>query len=329
VPLRSTQTGASTCLRGRFLRKLHNRFHMPKFLDILQAYFRKTPNWGLATIAQRCAILFRLLFNHPVSSFKVFRALTGSDIVPLAIKDPIIFLKFSFPIYANGLSTADRAAAFAGHYEFLQRCLNREFLEQIIKAQATLWEAEMEGRNFGIYLGIAAPTYGEGELSLNFRSSATDLWILSFVIARTRPLGPDADLSIFVTRLQSKKDYPDLIKMATSSIGNVRPRLLLMAALQGFALGLNIKHIFAVCAKEQVCSTSPPAPYFVSAYDEFWLSMNGKHLPSGWFYLSVPLPETPLALIKQNHRPRVRTRRAFRYAISEAVRERIENVRVV
>ena len=295
----------------------------------MRAYVRKTRDWGPLAILRRCAVVSRLVFYHPVSFFKVIDALAASKFASLVRKDPIIFLKFSWPVYSNGLSTADRAVLFSTHYEFLHRRIAQPFLNKLIGGRAILWEKPVGSSNLSVCLDIAPPTYGEGELSLHFQVNSVDVYVLSFVIAPARVLGLDADHAIFITRLQGIKGYADSIKLATKSVGDVSPTLVLMAAVQGIALALGIRHVLGISAKEQVCTEGkPPTQDFISAYDEFWSSIEGKRLASGYFHFPVPLPEKSLVLIKQNHRLRVRARRLFRSDVSERVRRELEATRV-
>ncbi len=242
--------------------------------------------------------------------------------------DPTIVLKFLSPSYANEFSTADRAAILANHYEYLQYCFSQAFLDKIIHAQAPLWEASVEECYLGIRLSIMHSTKCDGELSLNFQANATDVYMLCFVIVPGRLMGADEEQVICVTELAGKKGCADLINFATKSVGDVGPRLILMAAMHGIALALNIRHIFGISAANQVSFEGESlSGNFASAYDRFWDSIEGKQLSSGWFYFPVPLPEKPLALIKQKHRPRVKSRRAFRAAVTNCVREQVEKAR--
>jgi uncharacterized protein VirK/YbjX len=297
------------------------------FLCIVRAYIRKAPHWRPVDIFRRCAIVSRLLFLHPIASYKIIRTLSRSTLLSLAQQDPIILLKFSFPsVYARGLSIANRAAIIANHYGVLQRRLKRDFIDKLIREQATLWESSVEGCSLAICLNVTAPTYGQGELSLRLRANNADIYELCFVIAPAHLLGVNSDQVIFVTGLQGTKGCADLIKLATKSIGDVGPRLVLIAALQGIAVALNIRHIVGISSTEQVSAAiKPPDSNFVSIYDEFWASIHGTRLASGCFQLPVPVPRKPLLLIRRNHRLRARERRVVKDTVMNVVREHVKS----
>ena len=293
----------------------------------MRAYVRKTPDWGPASILRRCAIVSRLLFLHPAAFFRVVNALSAAKLSSLVRTAPIILLKFSWPVYSNCMSAEGRAIALSHHYGILQRRLSRTLLEKIIAGRATLWEAAAGTSALSISLSVAQATYGEGEMNLHFQVDSSDVYVLSFVIVPARLLGLEADSAIYVTRLQGTKGHADSIRLATKGVGDVSPALTLMAAAEGVALALGVEHILGISAKEQICSAAdPPTGDFISAYDEFWRSIEGRKLTAGSFYFPVPLPEKALALIKQNHRPRVKARRAFRRAVSDRVRAQIVRI---
>ena len=192
--------------------------------------------------------------------------------------------------------------------------------------QATLWESRVEDCSLAICLNVTAPTYGQGELSLRLRANNADIYELCFVIAPAHLLGVDSDQVIFVTGLQGTKGCADLIKLATRSIGDVGPRLVLFAALQGIAMTLNIGHIVGISSAEQVSAAiKPPNSNFVSIYDDFWASIHAKRLASGCFQLAVPVPRKPLLLIRRNHRLRARDRRVVKDAVMNLVCEQLKS----
>ena len=293
------------------------------------AFVSRTSDWGLNAILRRCAVVSRLLFLYPVAFSRIVNALATPKLLKLTKKEPIIFIKFSWPIYAHNFSVGERAALFSNHYKFLQQRFTGSFLNRIIDGRVTIWDACFESTSLRICMAVSYPaTLGEGELNLHFQVNSADVYVLSFVIVPNRFPGSDLENSIFVTRLQGTKGCANAIRLATKSVGDVSPPLILMAAVQGIAMALAIRFVLGINAKEQLSSDGrPPTLDLISAYDEFWDSIEGKRLASGLFQFPIPLPEKPLALIKQNHRTRVRSRRAFRNKVTERVCAEIEDIR--
>jgi uncharacterized protein VirK/YbjX len=244
-------------------------------------------------------------------------------------RDPTVFVKFAWRVYGRGLSIAERAAFIEDHYQCLLGCLDPGFLDAIFSARATLWEFPIEHGSLLIGLDTGPAGNEEDELVLHLLVNETDVYSLQFVIAPGSLGHMDVGRAIYVTGLQGTKGCADLIKLATKSAGDVAPPLVLMATLEGIARALDIGHIYGICATAQVCAPDESRiADFVSAYDEFWRSIEGRQLSSGWFYLSVPLRAPPWERIKPNHRSRAKARRAFRNAVADHVHERLRRARV-
>lgn len=244
-------------------------------------------------------------------------------------RDPTVFVKFAWRVYGRGLSIAERAAFIADHYQCLLGCLNPGFLDDIFSARATIWDFPTEDGSLQIGLDTGPAGNEEGELVLHLLVNGTDVYSLQFVIAPGSLAHMDVGRAIYVTGLQGTKGCADLIRLATKAACDVAPPLVLMATLEGVARALDIGHIFGICATAQLCATDESRiAEFVSAYDEFWRSIEGRQLSSGWFYLTVPLQAGPWERIKPNHRSRVKARRAFRNAVADHVHERLQHARV-
>ena len=295
----------------------------------IRAFCAHATRWGPTQIWRRMAIAARLLCAHPMALWKIVGALATPKLLKLLLKEPIVFVKFSWPIYARQFSTNQRADLLSGHYRFLVDTLRAPFLDSVIEEGVAIWRFEAGPTQIEIRLIVSYPaTLGEGELDLVFRINSMDVYVLSFVIVPQRLPGTDVANLVFVSRLQGTKGRADAIRLATKSMGDVSPPLILMAAVQGMALGLGVKYVVGIDARAQIENKRwPLSPDLLSAYDEFWNSIEGVRSPAGFFEFPVPLPEKPLAMIKQNHRPRVRSRRAFRRRVSEEVRAMLESSR--
>ena len=295
----------------------------------LRAYFSKPGDWGVMLTVRRCLIAFRLLVLYPTACAKVFNALSSPKLFGLVRKAPAILIKFLWTIYSNSFSTDQRAQVVANHYEFLQRRLYSGFLERIIDGREQLWHIDTGANALGLTIEVMHGTHGEGELAIHFQVDGADIYVLSFVIVPAGLFRLEGDHALFITRLQGTRGLADVVKLATKAVGDVSPALVLVAAVQGITKALGIRHVVGISARAQICTggEQPVTQDFLSAYDDFWASIEGQRMPSGEFYFPVPFPEKPLARIKQNHRQRVRIRRAFRRVVTLHVKARIECVR--
>lgn len=294
----------------------------------LRAYFSKPGDWGVMLTVRRCLIAVRLMVLYPAACAKVFNALSSPKLFRLVRKAPAVLIKFLWTIYSNSLSTDQRAQVVANHYEFLQQRLSSGFLERIIDGREQLWRIDTGANALGISIEVMHGTHGEGELAMHFQVDGADIYVLSFVIVPAGLFRLEGDHALFITRLQGTRGLADLVKLATKAVGDVSPALVLVAAVQGITKALGIRHVVGISARAQICTEGEPVTQdFLSAYDDFWTSIEGQIMPSGEFYFPVPFPEKPLSRIKQNHRQRVRIRRAFRREVTLHVKARMECVR--
>ena len=100
---------------------------------VAAAYVRQTNNWGLFSVLHRSSVIVLRMLRHPVCGSRVARTLAYGKFVNLAIKHPILLLKFSWNVYANSLGVIDRATLFADHYEFLGRQFGPALLDKIVE----------------------------------------------------------------------------------------------------------------------------------------------------------------------------------------------------
>jgi hypothetical protein len=107
--------------------------------------------------------------------------------------------------------------------------------------------------------------------------------------------------------------------MATKALHDVGPAALLLAALQGLAHAFGISELAGVCATRQSSYTKELSSLYRSAYDDFFAELEAARNPDGFFVSPIPLPEKPVACVKQGHRLRTREKRAFKRRIAADV----------
>jgi uncharacterized protein VirK/YbjX len=273
----------------------------------------------LGTAVARCLKAGRLLLNIPLH-MRVMRALAAPEVRIVKDRDPKVAFKYLTHYLARGLSRSERAEMLIGHYACLARRLNGDFLTRVCEDPLVLWEEKIEDDVFRIRLGFSTVTHAEGDLSLVFEANALSVYQLSFTIGPGSVFGLLAPLVACVARIQGKGKGFQHIRHATKACRDVAPPLLLLAALQGVALALEITDVVGVDAGNQLSldmgdrSDGAQAP---SVYNEFWLAQGASTIVRGMFHLPVPLPEKPLSQVKQGHRRRAAQRQEFRRAVTE------------
>ena len=258
--------------------------------------------------------------GSPWSFLKFFSVVAFS---PTLVTKEFLLFKYQLDLYSKDFKPKDRLKALTYHYSFLKNNLSNFFLKQISTARTLIWVRHKDEHNLMIWLVIAPTTDLEGELSLYFQVNGTDIYILSFVVVSTDLCKYNLEKpapAILVCRLQGFKGQAEKVKDSTVSMGNISPGLILMDALEGLALAWGIEHVFGICAEFQIYNkTAKHQADFVAAYDHFWEAIEGKQLDSKYFYLNCPLPVKPIEKIKENHRTRVKARRAYRREVSKEI----------
>jgi hypothetical protein len=191
-------------------------------------------------------------------------------------------------------------------------------LKMILYWDIPLYEMSEDGHRFSLNLGTAKPYDKEGELSLLLKVDSQIIFNLTFTIVPGWAVGSDATEVILISRLQGERFFSHEIRLATKAMCNVRPRALLVAALQGIAVALGVEEIDAVGAKEQSSYCGHSEFSFQNSYDEFFTELGLKKNSAGFFSTRVPIAEKPLELVDPNNRRTARKKQAFKAQIQMA-----------
>ena len=269
-----------------------------------------------------------LVARHPILTARVALLALAPGLRPLWRQQPTALLRYSIPAYAIGMAPADRTEFLVRHYRRLGRFFGSQSAARIFGSGLELWSRRAEGASLSVALEVNPPFNLEGESNLVMRIDGERIYVLSFVIGPAERLGAGPGEALMVTQLQGMRGTGPLVRLATKAMSDVGPQLLLMAVAQGIATALRVRRIIGIGAARQVCvPAAGPNGDFLSAYDQFWQSIEGERLASGDYQFPVPIRDKPLAQIKLNHRGRVRRRRAVRTTIAAAVRRRLRAMR--
>jgi uncharacterized protein len=261
------------------------------------------------------------IFVQPGTWFRVVRLLTAPEIQPVVRAHPRIVLKYLGGYLGEGLSRNERASILVNHYAFLKRRVEEDFFSKIVDGRLELWKHAVGNLLFRIYLTFSRANHDEGELSLIFQSDHVEIYTLSFTIGPGSVSGLTADHAIYIGRMQGKGRGLHLIREATKNCLDISPAALLLAAAEGIAMALELRHVVGMGADQQISASKYSRPEgLVHAYDQFWMALGGVKMDRNMYLLSTPLSEKPIKTIKQNHRSRTLRKRAFKKLVKEQVR---------
>lgn len=273
-------------------------------------------NCGFLYASRKCLLLlltFRF-YNH----LTVTRSLALTQNKSLLRHHPKVAFKYLHKYLARSFNIHTRSMILASHYDFLSNRISIDFMDSICQGLVPLWEEKKEENLYGI--GLTYPNNEEGELLLIFTENASPLFTLAFTIAPGRLLNVPDDQVIFIGRLQGVVNKRDAIRRASKSFNDLTPSALLLSAIRGIAVSLNIAGIVGVSTQNQVTLRGVPLHATAAlSYDEFWISAGGKKLNEQIYYVPVAQTEKSISSIKNNHRSRVKRKRQIKSSLIEQV----------
>jgi hypothetical protein len=250
-----------------------------------------------------------------------FSVLASGPLRFLTSQHPYLFSKLQRPCLHRRLSCRARLELLMIHYGFVDRFLEEQFLEQILAP--TGWPLAAlpmpEPDRFSLRL-FYWPHSKEGELCIGLydRVFQQFLFMMAFCVTHG---GQSGGFEFFIGGLQGTKlpNQRELIIELTRSLHGLRPKALLLFALQQLAQSWGISRIRAVAAQEHIYRHYRKRIAFHANYDEFWAESHGVILPDGNFELPVVAPARNLEELPRKKRPIYRRR----YEMLEAIAREI------
>ena len=253
---------------------------------------------------------------------RVTAAVAATPFAGIRTRQPRLAVKYLNPLHlAAGLSSSARAAAMVHHYDMLRTRVHPAMLTTILGDGATIWTHEDSATRHAVILCFSHPTDNEGELTLEYRVDGVTLHVLSFTFVPGCVVGADTAV-LLVSRLQGTRNRFDEIRAAMKALDGLAAPALLVAAVQGIALGLGTAQLAAVAAARQV-GQAPDMTGLLDSYDRFFAKLGG--VPGdGFFHLPLPLAERPIAAIAGRNRARVRAQRAIKHDVARAAQRSVD-----
>jgi uncharacterized protein VirK/YbjX len=257
-----------------------------------------------------------------------FAFLSLPGLQALAEQYPYIFSKLQRPYLHRRLHARQRLAQLKTHYEFITRNLGTGFLREIITPPGFRLAplSALYPERFSLLL-FYTPHSKEGELSLALQDEATGglLFTLTFSVIGVESAKP---LEFFIGGLQGCKalNQREVVTRLTRSLHGLRPKALLVFALQELARNWNIAKIRAVGSREHIYRLYRKRKTLYSNYDEFWLECQGTRLADGNFEIPVSPKARDVGQLPRNKRPVYRRRYEMLGFLAEAIADRLRSV---
>lgn len=229
--------------------------------------------------------------------------------------------KLHRPYMRKDLRSAERLALLESHYRFGISQLHADLLVTATLRDVALAELSgKSGRDFQLVLGPAGSLQKEGELRLRLECDGLVLLSLAFTLSEQagRPV-------LLVGCLQGSPDAAvrDAIRDATKELFSLRPRQLLLVALQAIAQAYGLTGIVGVCDRLHIYRHWRKRRDIMQSYDEMWQDLGGSRRTDGMFELPLAHQQRPLAEYPSNKRSAMARRQALERQLVERIQETI------
>ena len=248
-----------------------------------------------------------------------FRLWQTPELSPLAQHHPRILMKLQRPYLHSGLSPKTRWKILRQHYSFALEHFS-EFLWKQIATTTGFLLADLpatKAGHFSLRLAYDDIFEKEGELSVVLFAEEKQLpvFALTFCILTGQTGQPE----IFIGGLQGYKaaNEREYIVTITRAMFGLRPKALLLFALQQLATLWNIHHLRAVSNETRRLRRHKDS--IQADYDQFWRDSGGQLSAGGHFTLPADFVPRELATIRPNKRTLYRHRYEMLAKVSRSI----------
>ena len=232
--------------------------------------------------------------------------------------DPYLLLRPLRSYLWTGLDADGRAQALRAHLDWLAQHPKESVLQFYRRGHSQVAELQRDTRVVQLCLEPGRRLGREGELELHLKLDDQLVMQAAFsVLPHTLAGHPTPGWVMVIGNMQGGPHGPDPVKALTQLAERIRPRALLMTALQGLAAGWQLSGIQGVSDAGHAYAGYGSLSKRVSAsYDELWQDLGASRLirTSHW-ELPVQLAFRPEDEIPSRKRAEYRRRNALRQQI--------------
>lgn len=236
------------------------------------------------------------------------------------------YVIYLFSFISRSLNVHEKLQILNYNYSFLKNIFNSNQLNQLFKEGIEFYKESSDEDDYTVVLTYSSILEFEGSLSLFFKVNNVKIFTLSFTFAPGEIFKSNNETVIYISCLQGVKNQFGNISKTTKYFQDIIPPVILLKALEAFAVSLKIKEILGILAKDQL-SFDDEMDYesFYSNYDNFWKNSGGR-LINGNYVLTCPITQKSISLIRQNHRNRTIKKRQKLNDVYTACYEKMINI---
>ena len=267
----------------------------------------------------RVFFIFGKMAFHPILFFRVILFIFKESGFTANFIYPVIKL-FGRDRYFLGAALSEKIDLFIGHFNLVRK-ISKEYSLEFEKLN--IWRHIMPDNSvLNIEINKSPEEHShEGELDLLLYFNDENIVTISFVFDINLDRGKSA---IFVTRMQGAKGKYGNIRLVNKYFHDMNSTYLLVAALEGICVSLEIQKIYVVSDVLQL-SNGTNTGNFISTYNKFLTGAKGYLNHYGFYELEIPLQINKLEREKTSHKTRHKKHILIRKSICTSVIDVFKN----
>ena len=224
---------------------------------------------------------------------------------PLKKKRLISYRSYFIYLYSyisRSFGIPDKASILINHYNYLQKKFSGANLEKLFAEGIECLHERAGDDVYTITFSSSSLLEFEGSMLLNFKLNGISLSTLSFTFVPGKLFNIDEEDIIYISGLQRDGNQLDNCYRAKKYFKNTSLSVMLMTALEGIAISLNIKTCIGISSRNQL-SLNNEQEYtkFYSVYDQFWLNNDGVLVGEDYVF-KIPIPQKDVQPIPKNQK---------------------------
>lgn len=254
---------------------------------------------------------------------RMMRVLNAAPVSELVTRRPKLGYKYLYrPYLVQSLTRRNRLSVLDHHYRFLAERVRHDFFSRIYDGEYELWRDMVAGQPASIVLSFPVDWEHdyEGDLLVVFKCGGEPIYSVTFSIVPGKPVGIDIEQLILVTSIQGRAGMSERIRQVKENFGDLSPPMLLLSAIEGIALALDIHLVGGIGLDQQVQKQTWGDETFTFDYDQFWKKVIGERSNDLYYLKRIPEVQRPLEEIKAKHRKKTQFRRSIKASIQESTR---------
>lgn len=187
---------------------------------------------------------------------------------------------------ARSFNAPQRLRVYFGHYGYLLETFTDSAVHELISCHQDVYHHHVDGAEYRIIVTATHERHEEGELQLQLQLDCEALYVMGFTFAPGETFGLPDRHTVLISRMQGVPRAFSEIRKATKDFGDIHPKALLFAALQGVAQTLGVRAILGVAATNQIAFDKCPPDTLEKTYDEFFTALGAERWADQFFLLA-------------------------------------------